>query len=173
MRKTPILLVVFLLAACHDDRSGGGGGKSSRAAEEARIEREVTQRVAVVEKDLKVRQNTLHTIRVIGFILLAGGALGGLIRLQRHRPFSPAQGAEPAVRRPEWRDHYPVPPTRVLELPPPGPAAPSFASSPRVPPDARIEPDTEPRRRRSSRRRRRRNRNRNRNHDYHETPYHS
>ena len=161
MRKTTIFLAAQLLVACHDDQSGG---KSSKSAEEARIEREVTQRVAVVEKDLKVRQHTLHTIRVVGFILLAGGALGGLIWLQsHHRSFNSAQGMDLADRRPEWSDHYGISSSRVLELPPPGQ---SSTSPPRVTPDERFE-TTQPRRRR-----RRRHRN-PRNHDYHETPNHS
>ena len=163
--KRVLLTAMFLLTGCHD---GGSGGKLSKSAEE-RIEREVATRVAVAEFDLKAKQNRLKTIRVIGFILLAGGALGGLIWLQRHRSYNPAQGIDLAGRRPEWTDHYAIASSRVLELPPPGPAVPLLASSAlRVPPDERFE-NSEPRRRRRRRGRRRGNRNNNHRNHNHET----
>ena len=167
MRKTTILLTALLLVACNDDKATG---KSSKSAEEARIQREIAQRVAVAEFDLKAKQNRLHTIRVVGFILLAGGALGGLVWLQHHRSYNPAQGPDLAGRRPAWTDHYGISTSRILELPPPGPAGPSLASSAlRVTPDERFD-NNEPRRRR----RRRRNRGHNPNHrDHHETPSNS
>jgi len=158
MRKTTILLTALLLVACNDDKATG---KSSKSAEEARIQREIAQRVAVAEFDLKAKQNRLRTIRVVGFILLAGGALGGLVWLQHHRSYNPAQGIDLAGRRPEWSDHYGISSSRVLELPPPGPAGPLLASSPRVMPDERFD-NNEPRRRR-----RRRNRGHNPNHRNH------
>ncbi len=45
-------------------------------AEQARIEKEVAAQVAVAKEDMKIQKSRLKTIRVVGFILLAGGALG-------------------------------------------------------------------------------------------------
>jgi hypothetical protein len=119
--KTILLAVLLMLGGCRDDQS------ANKSAVEARIEREISQRVAIVEKDLKVRQTTLHTIRIVGFALLAAGAVGGLIWLQRHRPFTPSQ--ERPLQLPRWQDHYTVPSTRVLELPPATPPAPGIATT--------------------------------------------
>lgn len=43
-------------------------------AEQARIEKEVAAQVAVAKEDMKIQKSRLKTIRVVGFILLAGGA---------------------------------------------------------------------------------------------------
>lgn len=170
MLLASLLAVLLMPGGCRDDPSDPGqSSKSSQAAEAARIEKEVVQRVAVVEQDLKVRQTRLHTYRTLGFIVLAGGAVGGLIWLQRHRSSNPAQSQERPLQLTRWWDHYTVPSTRVLELPP---AAPTIA-----PPIARIETHAPPGRRRASRHPNRnpnRNRNRNRNRGNHadETPRH-
>ena len=135
-----LLAVLLMLGGCREDPSDPGqSSKSSQAAEAARIEKEVVQRVAVVEQDLKVRQTRLHTYRTLGFIVLAGGAVGGLIWLQRHRSFNPAQSHEHPLQLTRWRDHYSVPSTRVLELPPDAPTI------------ERIETPAPPGRRRASR----------------------
>ena len=166
------VIAVFLLITCQDDK------RSTRAAQEARIEREVKQRVerevaaktAAIEEKYGVRKAQLRTIRVVGFILLAGGALGGLIRLQRHRPAIPLQSGERQLRTPAWRDHHPVPTTRVLDLQPgPSPASIIPPATP-APPEAWMDDNTPPRRR--ARRRRHRNRNPNRNQDHDATPRH-
>ncbi len=160
-RRTMLLAVLLMLGGCREDPPDPGqSSKSSQAAEAARIEKEVVQRVAVVEQDLKVRQTRLHTYRTLGFIVLAGGAVGGLIWLQHHRSSNPAQSHERPLQLTRWWDHYTVPSTRVLELPP---AAPTIA-----PPIARIETHAPPRRRRASRHpNRNRNCNRNRNRGNH------
>lgn len=164
-----IAVVLFLLITCN-------GEQSKRAAEEARIQKEVSrrvanevaQKVAVIERKTNIRQAELHTIRVVGFILLAGGSLGGLIWLHRYRAYVPPQPEERQLQMPTWLDHFTLPFNRVLDLQPPAQPAPSsFLPSP-APQDAWIDNNTPPRRRRASRRRRR-NRN-HRNHDYDETP---
>ena len=115
--RTLLVAATLLLAGCRDDTAS-----SSKSAEAARIEKEVKRRVEVVERDLKVRQTRLHTIRVTGFILLAGGSLALLVWLQHRRGIQPLHLPEnlPPVTR--WRDHYPVPPARVMDPPPPEPA---------------------------------------------------
>ncbi len=164
-RKLILLAAVLLLCGCPEEEAGSKSSKSSKA-EAARIEKEVQQRVAVVEKDLKVRQQQLRTIRVVSFVLLAGGAVGGLVWLQRYRSYSPPQPEERHLQMPGWRDHYTVPTSRVLELPSPARPAPTLHAPP-APQAARSESDNLSRRRRASRHRRR---NRNRNQNYDETP---
>jgi hypothetical protein len=161
-----IAVVLFLLMTCNSEQS-------NRAAEEARIQKEVSRRVeyevalkvADIERKTHIRQAELHTIRVVGFILLAGGSLGGLIWLHRYRAYVPPQPEERQLQMPTWRDHFTLPFNRVLDLQPP--AQPASLPSP-APPDAWMDNNTPPRRRRASRRRRR-NRN-HRNHNYDETP---
>jgi hypothetical protein len=118
LRAISILLVTFLLPCCRDDETSA---KSSKSAEAARIEREVKRRVEVVEKDLKVRQTRLHTIRVIGFIVLAGGSVTLFVRLQRQRGVLPVHLPESLPPVSQWRDHYPVPESRIIDPDPPEP----------------------------------------------------
>ena len=149
-----MLAALLLLSGCPQEEA-----KPSRA-EEARIEKEVAVRVAVAKEELKIQKSRLKTIRVVGFILLAGGALGGLIWLQRNHAYTPPQPHERTLQMPSWRDYWALPSTRVLELPRP---------VPRAPLDARVEGEPTPPRRRASRRRHRhRNRNRTRRNQDHE-----
>ena len=114
---TRIILIVTLLmlAGCRDEEA------PSKSAEETRIEKEVKQRVEVVEKGLKVGQTRMRTIRITAFVLLAGGSIALFVRLQRQRGFHPTPTPErlPPVTR--WMDHFAVPPTRVIETHPPEP----------------------------------------------------
>jgi len=171
-------VALFLLFTCQDS------DRSARAAEKARIERiekdanqrverevaqrveaEVAAKVDALEQKYGARRAELKTIRAVGFILLAGGALGGLIWLQRNHAYIPPQPGERNLQMPTWLDHFTLPSTRVLDLPPhqlpPSPASPA-------PQDASNQTNSTPPRRRA-RRRRRRNRN-HRNQDYDETP---
>jgi len=175
------LIAVFLLITCQDnDRSARIAEKAriERIEKEAdqRVEREVARRVEAevaakadaLEQKYRVRQAQLRTIRAVGFILLAGGALGGLIWLQRNHAHVPPQPGERNLQMPTWLDHFALRPNRVLDLPPhqlpPSPASPA-------PQDAWNQTNSTPPRRRA-RRRRHRNRNRNRNQDHDETPSH-
>ena len=129
--KTLLLLLAALLVlgGCRDEPSDSDqSSKASKAAQAARIEKEVVKRVALVEKDLRVRQTRMHTIRLVGFIMLAGGAVAGLVWLQSRRSFNLMQDPQSSVRRPEWNDHYPVASARILELPPPAPPAARIAT---------------------------------------------
>ena len=107
---TRLILIVTLLLL-----GGCGDGKStSKSAEAARIEREVTRRVEVVKKDLKVRQNRMRTIRTTAFILLAGGSIALLVRLQRQHGLHPTPTRLLPVTK--WLDHYAIPSSaRVIE----------------------------------------------------------
>jgi hypothetical protein len=111
MCKIIILLAALLMvSACHDEQD------PDKSAEEARIEKEVTRRVGIVETELKTRQTTLRTLRTIGFILLAGGAVAGLVRVRQSR--FPNTLVRPATRHPvlpEWSDHYQPGPGRVID----------------------------------------------------------
>jgi hypothetical protein len=114
---TRIILIatLLMLAGCRDEEV------SSKSAEEARIEKEVKQRVKVAEKALKVGQTRMHTIRITAFVLLAGGSIALFVRLQRQRGFHPTPIPErlPPVTR--WMDHHAIPTTRVIETHPPEP----------------------------------------------------
>ena len=76
------ILLILLLAGCNDDTPAT---PSSKAAEAARIEREVARRVSAARLESAVRTSRLRTIRVVGFIVLAGGAVVGLVWLRSRR----------------------------------------------------------------------------------------
>ena len=156
-KRTILLAAVLLLCGCPKDESATKPSK----AEQARIEKEVATRVAAAKEDMKVQKDRLKTIRVVGFILLAGGALGGLIWLQRNRAYVPPQPGERNLQMPTWLDHFTLPSTRVLDLPQ-HPSHPSLTSP--APQDAGTENTGTPPHRRA---RRRRHRNRT-----HRNPYH-
>ncbi len=66
------LLPALLLFSC------GGGGHSSdeaRQREEARIQREVDQRVAKIRAEMKVSEKRWHTAKIVALCALAVGAL--------------------------------------------------------------------------------------------------
>jgi len=156
-KRTLMLAALLLLCGCPKDESDS---KPSRA-EQARIEKEVATRVAVAKEEMKVEKSRLKTIRLVGFILLAGGALCGLVWLQRNHSYFPPQPQERHLQMPSWRDYWAIPSTRVLDLPQP---------AQRAPLDARVEGETEPPRRRAPRRRHRHHSRNRRNQDDNETP---
>jgi hypothetical protein len=108
MRNATILIVALLMVGgCRD------GQPADKSAEEARIETEVARRTKAVETELKIRQHRLHTIRVVGFILLAGGAVAGLLWVRQSRfPNLPSTHARPVL----WSDHHPPGEGRVIDL---------------------------------------------------------
>ena len=108
-----LLAALLMLGACREDQSAN---QSARSAEEARIQKEVARRVEVVENDLKTRQVRLHTIRLLGFILLAGGAVAGLLWVRQARfPNTPVRPATRHPVLPEWSDHYQPGSGRVID----------------------------------------------------------
>ena len=164
-----IAVALFLFFTCQDNERSA---REARAAREARMEKDVARRVKQevarkteeLEQKYSIRQAELRTVRAVGFILLAGGALGGLIWLQRNHAYTPPQPGERNVQMPIWRDHYSLPSTRVIDLPPHPPIT-SPASQ-----DTRNQPNSTPPRRRARRRRHRNQTHRNQDHDA--TPSH-
>ncbi len=77
--------VCFMLAACQEDQ---------KSAEEARIEREVARRIAAERRQSEIRAERLRTLRIVGFLVLSGGALGTIIWCgwPRDAPGGPAAG---------------------------------------------------------------------------------
>ena len=55
------------------------GKPPGKPAEEVRIEREVERRVAADRQRAEARDQRLRTLRIVGFMVLSGGALGTLI----------------------------------------------------------------------------------------------
>lgn len=131
MRFPVILMILLLLTGCNDDSPT----QSSKAAEAARIEKEVARRVEAARYESIVRNSRLRTIRVVGFIVLAGGAVTGLIWLKNRRfPEHPAlHSRHPGMQSPPlWNDHYPSGNGRVIDFPP-GPANPRPGQTPHPP----------------------------------------
>ena len=98
MTRTAILLAaalatLFALTACPD-----GSGES------ARIEREVARRVEAERKAMNETADRLHTLRVVGFVILTVAAVGGLIWLLQPRvpaPMDPPVARIPAAGQPD------------------------------------------------------------------------
>lgn len=113
-KKIILLAALLMVSACRDEQV------PDKSAEEARIQKEVTRRVGIVETELetefKTRQTTLRTLRTIGFILLAGGAVAGLVWVRQSRfPNTPVRPATRHPVLPEWSDHYQPGSGRVID----------------------------------------------------------
>jgi len=130
MRWLALATALIVLGGCH----GNGKPGSDDKAVEKKVEKEVARRVEAKEAELKTRQSDQRTYRTIGFIVLAVGATGTLVVLQRQRPPARAPALEYPLTRPVWNDHFVVPDRRVIEIdpatpaprplpPPPGPPA--------------------------------------------------
>lgn len=101
------LLSALILLSC------GGGGQSNdqaRQREEARIQREVDQRVAEIRTEMKVSENRWNTARIVALCALAGCALLWLLN-------DKGGGNQPAI--PEPRPRIPSERTRMIERPDP------------------------------------------------------
>ena len=123
------LILVVLMAGCGGGSRKGSSSKSAKAAEAARIEREVSHRVKQAGIESTERQTRMRTWRTLGFIVLTGGAVAGLLWVRN--PSSPALPGRSvlsqAIRRPLWSDQPPPRAGRVIDLnpgafPPPHPA---------------------------------------------------
>ena len=119
--RLPILLALMLaLPGCNEDEDKSAStSKSSKVAETARIEKMVARRVEAAKLESTVRTSRLHTIRIVGFTVLAGGAVAGLLWVRRPQfqglPTSVAQ-----IQRPRpalWNDHHPPRTGRVIDFP--------------------------------------------------------
>ena len=117
MQKPILLALMLALFGCHKDKSFI---QQPMPGESVRVEKEVARRVEAAKLESTVRTSRFHTIRVIGFIVLAGGAVAGLCWIRQPqssvRPTSVAQiqGALP----PLWNDHQPPRAGRVIDFPP-------------------------------------------------------
>lgn len=103
--RTMCLLSALILSSC------GGGGQSSdqaRQREEARIQREVDQRVTEIRNEMKVSEKRWNTARTVALCTLAGGALLWLLN-------DKGGGNQPAI--PEPRPRIPSERTRMIERP--------------------------------------------------------
>ena len=120
MRRPIVFAAVLMLAGCEDDQA-------AKAAESARIEREVARRVAVARKELARRESRWHAIRIMGFVVLTAGAVAGLMWSRQPRfPKQTRNTIAPLKARPPiWTDHQPHRSGRVIDLqqatPPPLP----------------------------------------------------
>ena len=116
--RTLLLAALLMLGSC--DGPSAKSSKPSKSAEAVRIEKEVAKRVEVVKIEVKARESRLHTIRVVGFIVLASGAVTALVWVSQTR-LPPLPGstdlARPRPIRPiQWNDHMPPRPGRVIDL---------------------------------------------------------
>lgn len=116
MRGFLLLMALLLVTSCNEDSPSSN---SSKTAEAAKIEKEVAIRVNSARLEAAARDNLLHTFRVVGFILLAGGAVAGLMWVQRPPP---PEGQSPVVRFPETQPALMSEPrrtrsTRVIDFP--------------------------------------------------------
>lgn len=115
-----LLIALLTLTGCRDEEAAA---RAAKAAEEARIAREVARRVDLEHQVSVDRKPLLHTIRVVGFVVLAGGAVSGLVWLRQPRGsiHAGSNTSNYQTLPPQANDHYPVNPGRVLELPTPSP----------------------------------------------------
>lgn len=116
MRITILLMMLLTLAGCKDDTPAT---RSKKTADAARIEKEVTRRVEAAKLEASVRKSRLQTIRLISFVVLAGGAVGGLVWLRQSRISGQSSPGSllPPNHPPLWTDHYPTQPGRVIDFP--------------------------------------------------------
>jgi len=99
------LVAMFLLATCHNEeysaRAASAAREAKRAEEariEARIEQEVTRRVEVARKEMTERDALLHTVSLIGLIVLTGGTVVRLVLwVRRPRFTAPVIPVEPVI----------------------------------------------------------------------------
>lgn len=92
-----LLLPMMWLFSCNEEET---------SREEARVQKEVNQRVEIIRSELKVSQDRWRTVRIVTFSLLAGGSL--LWLLNSH---------EEPVGNPRLRDGNPQPRRRVIDRP--------------------------------------------------------
>ena len=111
-----IILAALLLivASCRKD--------DAKPVVSSKVEREVERRMAVVKSDQILRQSQLRTYRIIGFIVLTGGSVAGIVWIQSQRaPVSFAARPRP-LQRPSESDHHATHSTRVLDITPCNPS---------------------------------------------------
>ncbi len=102
------LRIMFLLPALLLFSCGGGGHSSDQARqrEEARIQREVDQRVAKIRTEMKVSEKRWHTAKIVALCTLAGGVLLWLVT---------DKGGGNQTNIPEPNTRIPHERTRVIE----------------------------------------------------------
>ena len=91
-----ILLLLLLFSSCDE---------SETSREEARFQREVSQRVEAIRTEMKISESRWHTARIVCFCLLAGGSLiwlfngGGTSSGRGFSPLPDGKDAESTTRR--------------------------------------------------------------------------
>ncbi|MEO5714654.1 MAG: hypothetical protein ABIT37_14300 [Luteolibacter sp.] len=116
-RHAIVLVLLLILTGCRGNKSSI---KIPASVEAARIEREVVKRVDAERLATSERKDRLHTIRVVGLIVLTGGAVTGLLWLQRQRAPISSLNRERQLQLPLGTDHQATPPTRVFDIANPG-----------------------------------------------------
>ena len=110
-----MMALAVLLASC----GGNGKQRTDAQAEKTRIEREIErkvgQRLEAERKAFDERGRRLRTVRVTGFVVLAGGAASLLWFSQPVR----RSGAIPSATSETGRHLQPPSVRRVIDLPPP------------------------------------------------------
>ena len=121
----PVVLLFTMLLLM----AGCGGGKSS-SAKTARQQDEAARLERMAAMQSEERKSRLHTLRILGFAALSGGAVLTLIWAGKSRPSSgvfTSPQSRPVIH---WQDHVPPRQTgRIIDMRDPGrptePAAPS------------------------------------------------
>ena len=105
-----LLFTMLLLVA------GCGGGKSS-SAKAARQEAEAARRERMAALQSEERKSRLHTLRILGFAALSGGAVLTLIWAGRSRPSLGPLAPMPPRPVILWQDHVPPRGTgRIIDM---------------------------------------------------------
>jgi len=85
---------VFLLLTCHDNEQAA----KAKAAEEARIEREVARRVEKARKEIAERDALFHTVSWIVLVVLTCGGVAKFVWFRRPRFTAPVMPVMPTTR---------------------------------------------------------------------------
>jgi len=119
-----VIAAVLLLVTCHDNERDA---RAARAAEDARIEREVARRVEIERKRLAGRDTLLHTVSWVVILGLTGGVVVRLLWVRRARNAESVLPVDRTIQtnqvsgiiqqpRPQWNDYQAPRVGRVIDL---------------------------------------------------------
>jgi len=106
-------VALFMLFTCQDNERSA----KAKAAEEARIEREVARRVEVARKEMAERDALFHTVSWIVLVVLTCGGVAKFIWFRQPRFTSPVMPVIPVM--PTTRAVQYSPPAYVIQQPRP------------------------------------------------------